>query len=119
MLTDASSHLVYLACGATDMRKSIDSLAALVKECFNLDPFSQSLFVFCNRGKNKLKILRWDRSGFWLYYRRLERGKFQWPEKVAGDKPIAVDYRELRWLLDGLSLKQSKAHPEVKQRTIV
>ena len=90
-----------------------------MKECFSLDPFSQSLFVFCNKGKNKLKILRWDRSGFWLYYRRLERGKFQWPEKVAGDKPIAVDYRELRWLLDGLSLKQSKALPEVKQRTIV
>lgn len=119
MLTDASSHLVYLACGATDMRKSIDSLAALVKECFSLDPFSQSLFVFCNRQKNKLKILRWDRSGFWLYYRRLERGRFQWPEKAAGDRPIAVDYRQLRWLLDGLSLKQSKAHPEVKQRTIV
>lgn len=92
MLTDPSSHPVYLARGGTDLRKSIDSLAALVKECFNLDPFSESLFVFCNRQKNKLKILRWDHNGFWLYYRRLERGRFQWPEKAEGDGPIAVAY---------------------------
>ena len=110
---------VYLACGATDLRKSIDGLAVLVKESFNLDPFSQSLFVFCNRRKDKLKILRWDRSGFWLYYRRLERGRFKWPEKVAGERPVAIDYRQLRWLLDGLSLRQPGAHPGVKQRTIV
>lgn len=119
MLSDAAPDRVYLACGATDLRKSIDSLAVLVKECFNLDPFSESLFVFCNRQKNKLKILRWDHNGFWLYYRRLERGRFQWPEKAAGGAPVAVDHRQLRWLLDGLSLKQPKAHPEVRARTIV
>lgn len=110
---------MYLACGATDLRKSIDGLAVLVKECFNLDPFSQGLFVFCNRQKNKLKILQWDHNGFWLYYRRLERGKFQWPEKTTGYNSAAIDYRQLRWLLDGLALRQPKAHPEVKARTIV
>lgn len=111
MLSDATSHLVYLACGATDLRKSIDSLAVLVKECFSLDPFSESLFVFCNRQKNKLKILEWDHNGFWLYYRRLERGRFQWPERTAGSVPVAIDYRQLRWLLDGLSLKQPRRAP--------
>jgi transposase len=60
------------------MRKSIDSLAALVQESFSLDPFSQCLFVFCNRERNKLKILYWEHNGFWLFYRRLERGTFQW-----------------------------------------
>ena len=65
------------------MRKSIDGLAALVKEGFDLDPFSSSYFVFCNRKRDKLKILRWDYNGFWLYYRRLEKGKFQWPNEHA------------------------------------
>ena len=57
MLSEIGNDKVYLACGATDLRKSIDGLAALVKECFNLDPFSTSLFVFCNRQRNKIKIL--------------------------------------------------------------
>jgi len=119
MLSEVSTDRVYLACGATDLRKSIDGLAVLVKECFRLDPFSSSLFVFCNWQRNKLKILRWDRNGFWLYYRRLERGKFQWPEKTSSSTPVAVDFRQLRWLLDGLAIQQPKAHLEVKVRTIV
>ena len=119
MLSEVAFDRVYLACGATDLRKSIDGLAALVKECFNLDPFSTSLFVFCNRQRNKIKILKWDHNGFWLYYRRLERGKFQWPSKANGTVPMAVNRRQLRWLLDGLSLRQPNAHPEVKARTIV
>lgn len=83
MLSEVGADRVYLACGATDLRKSIDGLAVLVKECFSLDPFSSSLFVFCNRQRNKLKILRWDRNGFWLYYRRLERGKFQCKRQIV------------------------------------
>lgn len=109
---------VYLALGPTDMRKSIDSLAALVQSSFDLDPFCESLFVFCNRQKDKLKILEWDYNGFWLYYRRLERGRFEWPDKGAS-ATAKVDYRQLRWLLDGLALRQPKAHKEVKARTIV
>lgn len=76
MILDVSAAQVYLACGSTDMRKSIDGLAVLVKESFQLDPFSNALFVFCNRNRDKLKILYWENNGFWLYYRRLERGKF-------------------------------------------
>ena len=118
-MSEGAVDRVYLACGATDLRKSIDGLAVLVRECFDLDPFSQSLFVFCNRQRDKVKILRWDHNGFWLYYRRLEQGKFQWPPKTGDTVPVAVDYRQLRWLLDGLALKQPKAHSEVKARTIV
>ncbi|MEN0658670.1 IS66 family insertion sequence element accessory protein TnpB [Caldifermentibacillus hisashii] len=61
---------VYLAKGSTDLRKSIDGLAALVKEGFNLDPFLSIYFVLCNRNRDKLKILHWGHNGFWLYYRR-------------------------------------------------
>ena len=57
---------VYLAPGSTDLRKSIDGLAVLVKEVFELAPFSPCLFVFCNRGRDKLKILQWEHNGFWL-----------------------------------------------------
>ncbi|MCR4443545.1 MAG: IS66 family insertion sequence element accessory protein TnpB [Peptococcaceae bacterium] len=117
MLNEIGIERVYLACGATDLRKSIDGLAVLVREGFNLDPFSSSLFVFCNRQRDKLKILHWDHNGFWLHYRRLERGKFQWPAENSSPAPIS--YRELRWLLDGLSLKQPRAHSEVKQRIVL
>ena len=113
-----SDHRVYLACGATDMRKSIDGLAALVQASFQLDPFSPCLFVFCNRQRDKLKILHWSHNGFWLYYRRLERGRFDWPE--TGDaKTMVITRRELNWLLDGLPLEQPKAHRAVPVRSAI
>ncbi|WP_422730604.1 IS66 family insertion sequence element accessory protein TnpB [Paenibacillus popilliae] len=65
------------------MRKSIDGLAALVQEGFRLDPCSSSWFVFCNRQRDKLKILHWEHNGFWVYYRRLEKGTFAWPADAA------------------------------------
>lgn len=119
MLSEYGIDRVYLACGATDLRKSIDGLAVLVKEGFKLDPFSSCLFVFCNRQRDKLKILHWEHNGFWLYYRRLERGKFPWPDSPTPSATLAISYRELRWLLDGLPLKQPAAHPRVNARTIL
>jgi len=78
MLNDFSPvHKVYLAAAPTDMRKSIDGLAALVQQSFELDPFSPCLFVFCNRQRDKVKILQWGFSGFWVHYKRLERGRFE------------------------------------------
>jgi transposase len=117
MLNIAAASQVYLACGSTDLRKSIDGLAAIVQEQFALDPFSASLFVFCNRQRDKLKILHWDHAGFWLYYRRLERGTFQWPSE--GNSPICLTQRELRWLLDGLSIEQHQAHHPVSARIVI
>jgi transposase len=117
MLTFPSNQRVFLACGSTDLRKSIDGLAAIVQESFGLNPFSSGLFVFCNRACNKLKILYWDHNGFWLYYRRLERGRFQWP--TGKEEVVAISSRELRWLLDGLSLSQRQAHPKVNAVTVI
>lgn len=105
---------VYLACGSTDLRKSIDGLAAIVQEGMKLNPFSSSLFVFCNHQRDKLKILYWEHAGFWLFYRRLERGTFQWPREAGGPTARTITHRELRWLLDGLTLEQRQAHAEVK-----
>lgn len=109
---------VYLAMGPTDLRKSIDGLAVIVTESFNLDPFSKSIFVFCNRKKDKIKILKWDVNGFWLYYKRLEKGTFKWPDRLDS-KTLSVSEREFRWLLDGLSIKQKDALSPVKQRIII
>lgn len=118
MLNEAIVDRVYLARGSTDLRKSIDGLAVLVKEGFDLDPFSPCLFVFCNRKRDKLKILQWEHNGFWLHYRRLEHGKFQWP---AEDRttPLKISRRQFRWLLDGLPIEQRQAHPEVTARTVL
>lgn len=119
MISEASLERVYLACGHTDLRKSIDGLAVLVKEGFQLDPFSPSLFVFCNRKRDKLKILQWEHNGFWLHYRRLERGMFQWPEQNRPGNVTAISRRELRWLLDGLPLDAWQGHPKVAARTVL
>jgi transposase len=108
---------IYLAVGATDLRKGIDGLAIMIQEHFALDPFSKKHFVFCNRSKDKLKILEWAGTGFWLHYFRLEKGSFKWPDGKS--EAISIDSRQFRWLLDGLTLDEQAAHPYIKERLIV
>jgi transposase len=115
MLTSLEGVKVYLACGSTDLRNSIDGLAAIVRHTFQLDLFANSVFVFCNSNRDKLKILYWDHNGFWLYYRRLERGRFRWPAR-SEQQTMVVSRRQLQWLLDGLSLQQRQAHRPVTER---
>jgi transposase len=118
MIGEYNSREIHLACGYTDLRKSIDGLAALVQLSYDLDPFSESWFVFCNKDRDKLKLLRWDNNGFWLYYRRLEKGRFQWP-RACEVQTKSVTHRQLMWLLDGLTLEQKRAHKPVTFREIV
>ena len=98
---------IYIACGYTDMRKSIDGLAALVQEQFHLDPFSQSLFLFCGKRRDRIKVLLWEGDGFVLLYKRLENGSFKWPRRESEVKPIS--WQEFRWLMEGLELEQKGA----------
>ena len=112
MISGISVNQVYLATGVTDMRKSINGLSIMVSELLGHDPFNGSVFVFCNRHRDKLKILYWERNGFWLYYRRLDKGKFQWPTALD-QQTISLTLRELHWILDGLSRTQASAHPVV------
>lgn len=114
----AASPEIYLATGITDMRKSIDGLALIVSEIMALDPFSESLFVFCNRGRDKLKILHWQTNGFWLYYRRLEKGRFNWPREGSPGQTLSLTRRELNWLLDGLPIEQKAAHPSLRYESM-
>ena len=98
---------IYIACGYTDMRKSIDGLAGLVQQNFQLNPFQNSLFLFCGRQHDRLKALLWEGDGFVLLYKRLEKGKFQWPRTAEAVRKITS--QEFRWLMEGLSIDQPKA----------
>ena len=122
--------MVYLCCGHTDMRKQINGLMMIVKESFSLDPFDKSLFVFCNRSKNRLKILEWDEDGFWLYFKRLEKGHFRWPglqesvETENSNPPgntsvMVLTANELNILLNGVRVELKLKRNEVLERTIV
>lgn len=98
---------VFLACGFTDMRKSIDGLAAIVQHNFRLDPFSNNLFIFCGRRHDRLKALLWRGDGFLLLYKRLDNGSFRWPQKQ--EDVISITEQQLRCLLEGLDIYQPNA----------
>lgn len=114
MITLGAHTRVYLAAGTTDMRKAIDGLSVLVQDVLNEDPLSSHLFVFCNRTRNKLKVLFWHNNGFWLWYRRLERQRFWWPKSEAEARVVELSVRELGWLLEGLDLTKTKGHEVTK-----
>jgi transposase len=107
---------VYLAVGNTDMRKSIDGLSIMVSQSLEFDPFSGHLFAFSNRSRTTVKVLYWDRSGFCLWQKRLEKDRFRWPESV--EDVVELEQRELQWLLEGLDVRQKKAHDRLHYSTV-
>jgi transposase len=109
---------VFLACGVTDMRKNINGLTAIIEGSFKLDPFCGALFVFCNRSHNRVKIIEWDGDGFWLYFKRLERGNFKWP---AIGKEATMDFtgEELSILLSGNRINLKLKRESITERKII
>ena len=93
---------VYIVCGKTDMRKGIDTLAYLVKEKFELDPFSGRVFLFCGGKQDRFKALYWDGQGYWLLYKRFENGKMNWPKNQ--DEVKALTSEQVDWLMQGFSI---------------
>lgn len=108
---------VYLALGSTDMRKAINGLSIFVEDKLEMDPFSGHLFVFCNKRRNMIKILYWDRNGFCLWHKRLEKHRFIWPKDF--DDVIEIDHRHLGWLLEGLDMGRIKAHGQLNYATLL
>ncbi len=117
MFLGSSYAHVYLGLGSTDMRKSINGLSILVQEHLEMNPLSGHLFVFCNRRRNMVKILYWDRNGFCLWHKRLEKHFFTWPESLQ--EVMEIDQRELGWLLEGLDICQIQAHKALSYSTLV
>ena len=109
---------VYLCCGHTDMRKSINGLAELVQSSFNLDPFSKAIFAFCNRNRDRIKILEWDVDGFWLYFKRLEKGHFRWPT-IGEERTMTLTGEELAILLGGARVELKLKRGAVFERSVM
>ena len=109
---------VYLHREPVDFRKSINGLSLIVESEMSLSPFSGAVFVFCNRHRNKLKVLYWDRSGFALWYKRLEKEKFHWPRRWP-EAVVAITQTQLHWLLDGYDITQMQAHHSLPYSSIL
>jgi transposase len=109
MMTFTQPAAVYLHVEPIDFRKQINGLSLLVQDAMQLDIFSEALFVFMNRPKTRIKILYWDKNGFCLWVKRLEKDKFSWPKNSA---TIAqrISEKELQWLLDGFDIFTKPPH---------
>jgi len=106
MLTLSENLTIYLHTEPTDLRKGVDGLAGIVRGQFDGDPLDGSLYLFVNRRQDRLKILHWDQTGFWLYYKILEAGTFE--VRRSGPRRIEIDGAELAMLLGGVSLAAVK-----------
>ena len=112
MLKELSAENIYIVCGHTDMRKSIDGLTAIVQQQYKLDLFSSSAFLFCGRRRDRLKVLLWEADGFILPYKLLENGKFNWPRSEQEVRNLTRE--QYIWLMQGLSVDQPKAIKKVE-----
>lgn len=108
---------IYIACGKTDMRKSIDGLSAIVSQNFNLDPFENALFLFCGGKRDRIKAILWEGDGFVLLYKRLEGGVFQWPRTTEEVREITP--QQFRWLTEGLAIDQKKVIQKLDNKRII
>lgn len=106
------SSAIWLHPEPIDFRKQIDGLVLIVADHLQLNPTSGQLFLFRNRSASKIKILWWDRNGFWLLYKRLEKGKFKFPSQT--DRAIELTRDQMAWLLSGLDCLSHALLPEVK-----
>ena len=110
--------VVYVCRDVVDFRKGIASLSVLVEGTLALDPFSEHLFVFCNRKRDKVKVLYWERNGFCLWQKSLERAKFKWPRQAL-DEVITLTGQQLNWLLDGYDIRRMQAHERLHYHSVL
>ena len=115
MLMSLSNLKVYVSTKATDMRKSFDSLANEVLITHNSDPSNGSLYVFFNKNLSSVKMLLWEEGGYWIYYRRLEKGKFVKPISSENRESIKISSQDLSLLLDGIELKEVQQKERYKR----
>jgi transposase len=102
---------VYLAAGATDLRKNFDGLYGLARDRLACDPLSGHIFLFSNAQRNRLKLLFWDGSGLWVCAKRLEKGRFRWPEAAGEEVKVTLSQEEFMLLLSGIDLAQTRRRP--------
>jgi transposase len=99
---------IYVHREAVDFRKNINGLAALVEQALKLDPFAPAVYVFRNKARNRIKLLSWQRNGFWLLMKRLESERFVWPRREQAVIELSVE--QMHWLLDGVDIDALRGH---------
>ena len=109
MMRPSGKMPVYLHRLPVDFRKAINGLALIVQEAMQLDPYSEALFVFINKSRDRIKLLYWERNGFCLWHKRLEKNKFAWPLK-QNTSQVKLSVEELNWLLDGFDIWRMPPH---------
>jgi transposase len=99
---------IYLATGATDLRQGFEGLYGLVRDRLQLEPLSGHLFIFCNKERNRTKVLFWDGSGLWVCTKRLEKGRFSWPSREDQPERVRLSHEELALLLGGIEVGRTR-----------
>jgi transposase len=102
---------LYVAVGATDMRKGFEGLYGLVRDRLRCEPLSGHVFMFCNAQRTRVKILFWDGSGLWVCAKRLEKGRFSWPQSGDAEGKVVLSHEELALLLGGIDLRATQRKP--------
>ena len=115
MILDVSGMRVFLKLGVTDMRKAINTLSILVESEMNMDPFDNAVYVFCNRRHDIMKILCWEKNGFCLWEKRLEKHRYRWPN--SEEEVMEIDGQSLGWLLSGLDI--TRAHERLNYSSVI
>jgi len=116
-MLDYDGKRIQLVCKQVDMRKSINGLSIYVQMQLEQDPMG-GMYVFCNRNRNRLKILEWDEDGFWLYCKRLEKGRYSWPSEAEEEPVMELDAGEMRVLTSGTKLVQKFRRSHLSNMTV-
>jgi transposase len=109
---------IYVYRGSVDFRKAINGLSEIVESELKMKPFSGALFLFMHRRKDRVKILYWDKSGFALWYKRLEEAKFCWPKGEFTEPVFKITHEQLEWLLSGVDIWKIKTHKALDYKQI-
>ena len=117
MLSFSVSQRYFIYSDLTDMRKGFDSLCGLVRDEFKMNPLSGDVFIFLSRTRNKIKLLQWQHDGFAIYYKRLERGRFELPEK-NGEVCFKISAQQLMLIMEGIKLSSIKKHKRYEQNVV-
>jgi len=114
MIIDLSKVRIFIRPGCTDLRKAVNGLSGIVEQQMKGEPFSGNVYLFCNRERKLLKAVYWDKTGFWLSQKRLEKEKYPWPETIESVRELSGE--ELKMLLTGIDF--FKAHKELFYKNV-
>jgi len=117
MMRPSGEMAVYLHRKPVDFRKAINGLSLIVQDELLMDPYSDAFFVFINRARNRLKLLYWERNGFCLWHKRLEKNKFSWPLR-HDTETVNISTQELNWLLDGFDIWRMPPHQKLFYQSV-